>query len=103
MADGAYHEIKASLLRIEDKLEKHGTSLSAIDQHLLNLNGAIVRHEKDIGNLCIENTKIRDEREIYVADWQKWRGSIDTKIILVTGGSMLGIFGLATLKFIRIF
>lgn len=103
MADGTYREIKASLLRIEERLENHGNSLSAIDQHLTNLNGAIIRHENDIGKLCTENVKIREEREAYVTDWQQWRGSIDTKIVLVTNGSLIGIFGLVALKIVGIF
>ena len=103
MADGAYKEIKASLIRIEDKLEEHGEKLSAIDEHLKNINGSIVRHEEEIERLCEDNGKIREERQVYIADWQNWRGSIDTKIMLVSSGSLIGILGLVILKGIGLF
>jgi hypothetical protein len=51
MADGAYHEIKLSLARIEEKLSKHGEKLSAIDQHLGALNGTVNHNCTDINEL----------------------------------------------------
>ena len=59
MADGAYKEIKASLIRIEDKLGVHGEKLSAIDQHLRDLNSKTFKNCSDIDNLY----KLNNERE----------------------------------------
>ena len=69
MADGAYKEIKASLNRIEDKLGLHGEKLSAIDQHLITINGSVCYNRGDIDKLFI----LHNDNENTL--W-KWKGVI---------------------------
>ena len=64
MADGAYKEIKSSLIRIEDKLGVHGEKLSAIDQHLIDLNGKVVVHTADINQLYKCQNEIENHMKV---------------------------------------
>ncbi len=64
MADGAYHEIRASLVRIEDKLGVHGEKLSAIDQHLTNLNSKVAANCSDINQLYSKHNEVENSIKV---------------------------------------
>ena len=61
MAD---REIKESLIRIEDKLSVHGEKLSAIDQHLTNLNSKVAANCSDINQLYSKHNEVENSIKV---------------------------------------